>query len=292
LGDVDPAARRKQVGAAARRTLDELETILRQGTILVTTPKGLRKQASDAADELIQAKVARKLRSTPLKELRNVVAKGVRFGKLEDTGYRTVADVRSAPVAELVAVSGVGESSARAIFKAAMQVADQFRRDAAIQFDLERRPAQETKLLSRLLKLHVAEQSARQLRPEIERLRRKATPLLSEAGRATSKVLMFLSRKSSRAAALTALQDIEALLKSPVSARCNARSRKPQRLCPQLVPGQTTSGGPTSIRPPISIHSSRHYPVPARPTTLKPPTDTPPTIWLGLCRQFRWTPVV
>lgn len=215
MGDVDPAARRNQVGAAAREMLDKLETVLRQGATLVAAPKVLRKRASDAADELIQAQVDRKLRATPLSELRNLVAKGVRFGKLENAGYLTVADVRSVPVSALVAVPGIGENSARAISRAAMQVARQFRQDATIQFDVERRPARETKLLSRLVKLYVAEQSARRLRPEVERLRRKASPLLADGRRATSKLRMFFSGKAARTAALTALQDVERLINSP-----------------------------------------------------------------------------
>ncbi|ALG12508.1 DEAD/DEAH box helicase [Kibdelosporangium phytohabitans] len=208
----DAGARRKQVGAKAREKLDALDALLRQATALVDAPQALRENATEAANKLIEAQVLRKLRATPLNDLRNVVAKGVRFGKLADAGYRTAADIRSVPVSALIAVQGVGENSAKAISRAAAQVAQQFRQDTVIRFDVSGRPARDTELLSSLVKLRAAEQAAKRLRPDVERLRDQASPLSEAARRARSRVRMFFSGKEKRTAALTALQDIEALL--------------------------------------------------------------------------------
>ncbi|ONI70910.1 helicase SNF2 [Actinosynnema sp. ALI-1.44] len=215
MDEVDAAARRKQVGAKAREKLDALEALLQQGEILIGAPEALRERASELADALIEAQVAQRLRATSLNELRGVVGKGVRFGKLEAAGYRTVADVRSKPVSSLLAVQGVGENSAKAIATAAAQVARQFRQDAVIRFDVAQRPGRDTKLLGSLVKLRAAEQAAKRLRPDVERLRDEAAPLLVEARRAGSKFRMFFAGKAAKNAALAALRRIEALLAGP-----------------------------------------------------------------------------
>jgi hypothetical protein len=83
---------------------------------------------------LEQEKVAARLREKPIGVLKNVAGRGVRLGQLEGAGFRTVADVLSAPVQALHAVQGVGPQTVHQVREAAAVAADQVRRDTRFRF--------------------------------------------------------------------------------------------------------------------------------------------------------------
>ncbi|HZD15882.1 MAG TPA: DEAD/DEAH box helicase, partial [Pseudonocardiaceae bacterium] len=209
------AEARRKVGSGAKATLDTVRHLAQRATRLLSAPQLLRESARWQIEVLEQEKVAARLRAKPIGVLKNVAGRGVRLGQLEGAGFRTVADVLSAPVQALHAVQGVGPQTVHQVREAATLAADQVRRDTRFRFDPDRPDSGQTQLLSTLAATRAADSAAASLREPLTIFVTQTTPLVAEAERTSSRLKMFFSGRVRKDSALTALAQLDAILAEP-----------------------------------------------------------------------------
>jgi superfamily II DNA or RNA helicase len=118
--------------------------------------------------------------SVPIGRLKET-AKGLRTDPLEEGGYHTVADVLDAREAELVRLPGVGEATARRVVAGAQQLRTAAESTARIQFDVDDKTDEQTRLLVHLRRYALAQLALDRARPMVEWFRSEVTPLAEKA---------------------------------------------------------------------------------------------------------------
>jgi hypothetical protein len=118
-------AARGKVGPAAKTTIAAVRDFAERAAALLDAPQVLRDKARHKSEILNGDSVAGRLRATPLEALKQVGGRGVRYGALEQAGYRTVAEVLDAPDHRLLQVPGVGQTTVVEVRRAARAIAVQ-----------------------------------------------------------------------------------------------------------------------------------------------------------------------
>ncbi|TQM08968.1 DEAD/DEAH box helicase [Pseudonocardia kunmingensis] len=208
-------AARGKVGAAARATIAAVRDFAERAGVLLSAPQVLRDSVRHQIEILNGDQVAARLREMPLAALKEVAGRGVRFGALEQHGFRTVADVLNAPDHRLQQVPGVGQTTVVEVRRAARTVAVQVHRDARFRFDPDRRDPAQTQLLATLAAVRSADAAASALHGPLQAFRTQVTPLVAEAERAGSRWKMAFSWRSKKDSALDALAQLGAILADP-----------------------------------------------------------------------------
>ncbi|OZM79654.1 DEAD/DEAH box helicase [Pseudonocardia sp. MH-G8] len=208
-------AARGKVGAAARATIAAVRDFAERASALLSAPQVLRDSARHQIEILNGDQVAARLREMPLAALKEVAGRGVRFGALEQHGFRTVADVLKAPDHRLQQLPGVGQTTVVEVRRAARTVAVQVHRDARFRFDPDRRDPAQTQLLATLAAVRAADAAVAGLSGPLQSFRAEVGPLVADAERAGSRMSMWFSRRSKKDSALDALARLDALLAAP-----------------------------------------------------------------------------
>jgi hypothetical protein len=208
-------AARGKVGSAARTTIAAVRDFAERASALLSAPQVLRDSARHQIEILNGDQVAARLRDTPLEALKQVAGRGVRYGALEQAGYRTVADVLNAPDYRLQQVPGVGQTTVQEVRRAARSVAVQVHRDVRFRFAPDRRDPTQTQLLATLAAVRSADAAVTTLHGPIQAFRQQVGPLVAEAERAGSRWSMWFSRRSKKDSALDALAQLDAILADP-----------------------------------------------------------------------------
>ena len=122
---------------------DELNALVGRLQQLPTTVLDAIDQACDA---IVQAELDAKLRATPARDLGG----GLRYGVLESAGVTTVADVLARRYDQLVAIAGVGDTTASTLTSLAQAYAAAARAHVRLLPDPDRRRVGDTELLQAL----------------------------------------------------------------------------------------------------------------------------------------------
>jgi superfamily II DNA or RNA helicase len=164
----------------ARKLLKEQRSLARAIDELEARPAelGLAAQADVAAARKRAAR--EQMVAVPVGRLRET-AKGVRLEGLEDEGYLTVADILDSSEAELVQVPGIGETTARRLIAAARQLSAASEATARVEFDVEARPPEQTRLLMHLRRYWLAQLAVDRAQPMVHWFHTTVEPLAEKA---------------------------------------------------------------------------------------------------------------
>ncbi|MFF4896972.1 DEAD/DEAH box helicase [Streptomyces sp. NPDC001068] len=195
---------REAVGRGAR-----LEAAARD----VVADHGRAVDAVRAALAPIQdAAVRRELDAIPAARLQDVTEGRLRLGSIEQSGLRTVGAVLAAGPYRLRQIPGVGQRTVDQTLAAARRLAEAVHETVAVHIDVDH-PAPETTALVRAL--HVLVEAGPDARRALDRARElmpRLRPLLADAGPAAGRLRMLLAGRERRARALTAVEELRALL--------------------------------------------------------------------------------
>ncbi|MET8277404.1 DEAD/DEAH box helicase [Micromonospora sp. NPDC005174] len=154
------------------------------------------------------------LRSTPIQELRSV-RPGLRIApSLERRGYRTVLDVLHASHGDLVRLPGVGSHSAAAIADAAQAIRRLFQQSASVRLDANRKNPALEPLLRALWVLRIVTELHADGSARLGALADDLDDALRRARRATHRGGLLFARAATKAAAWTAVAEVERLVSS------------------------------------------------------------------------------
>ena len=109
-----PSNPRSLVGRGARALVEAVKGLTDRATRLVQAPEYFRAEARQRTADIASQQVEAVLRDRPITDLRDLVGKGTRLNRLQDAGFRTIADVLHARV-PLTSVQGVGLQTAAAV---------------------------------------------------------------------------------------------------------------------------------------------------------------------------------
>jgi SNF2 family DNA or RNA helicase len=146
--------------------------LVRRADGLLSDLGTLRAEIATHVRSSTDAVVDRALQSTPLAGLRPYLPPGTRISALQNSEYRTVADVHSVPARLLTQVPGVDIATAQAVQAGAQVMADRIR--STTRPRLHRDSETDAALLADLLVLTKAAPPAKQLRRLLPRVRADA----------------------------------------------------------------------------------------------------------------------
>ena len=135
-------ARVEQLHSAASGLLVHLETVDVQA----------RQAYEDERTRVVQEQLAR----MPLDALKTASEGRLRLGAVEAAGLRTVAAVQAAGRYRLQSIPGVGEKTSAQVLAAAQKIERALHNVTRVRFDVDGRPAEQTKLLAGLREWEVA----------------------------------------------------------------------------------------------------------------------------------------
>jgi superfamily II DNA or RNA helicase len=182
-----------------------------------------RAAARDAYEHARDEVVGRQLAEMPIARLRETTNSGVRFGAIENAGYRTVGDVARANPHQLMQIRGVGEHSVHQVIGAARQLELALKNNLWLRFEIDRQPQEQTRLLEALGEYRVAAKAIAPAREELESLTPLLTDLEKRAKRTTSRVRMFFSGRRKREDAVNALEQLSLVIARPETTRAEAQ---------------------------------------------------------------------
>lgn len=172
-----------------------------------------------AVDRLRAGRVAAALAAMPVDRLRDVAGAALRLAPLEDAGYRTVADVRTASVGALDAIDGVGAATATQAKAAAEQLAGAIADAEPVRLDPDARDEASSELLRALDTLARAQAQVRSVRGDLGRVVAALDDLVPAARPARGRLRFFFTRSAVKARARDALDGLAALVDEPETRR-------------------------------------------------------------------------
>ncbi|MDQ3404825.1 MAG: DEAD/DEAH box helicase, partial [Actinomycetota bacterium] len=201
-----------KVGAPVRTLLNTAQGILAEFARLEQHRHALDARASELTDRVCRAETDRILRAKPVAELRDLVGKGTRFGKLEGSSFTTIADVAKARPDQLSELPGLGAKSAADLVAAARRLSVQVHAQTTVRLDPDRPHRDQTALLGTLVALRALDERSTHLRGDIERFTREISLLIEVAEPATGRISLFLAGKNKRAGAEAAVDQLHDVL--------------------------------------------------------------------------------
>jgi len=199
----------------ARRILKEVKKIAKAIDVLETRPAALAAAAqSDVAAARRDAAKAQ-MATIPVGRLRET-AKGLRLDAVEQAGYRTVADILATNQAALVRRPGIGEATARQVIAAARQVVAASESTARVEFDVDARSREQTRLLAHLRRYELAQRAVDRARPMVEWFRSRSVGRRRVAAPAARIwILRLFVGKAAKERADQAVDELAELLTDP-----------------------------------------------------------------------------
>lgn len=111
-----------------------------------TCERDARSAYEAARDDVVHSQLA----AMPLGRLRQTTKGGLRLTALQESGYRTIADIIDVSPGRLQAVHGVGPQTAWQVIGAARQIESAMKENLQLRFNPDERPASQTALLGAL----------------------------------------------------------------------------------------------------------------------------------------------
>lgn len=218
----------------ARATLGQARALVAAATRLATARAAATQTAVAAVDAAREEIVGARLDAMPVDRLREITGGRLRLPSLERAGYGTVGAVLRATTTELVAVPGVGATTARQATAAARQLHDALEDGTHLRLDADARPASHTAVVAGLRRLEASRGDVAALDAEAQGVLDELRGLVDAAHPVGGRVRMFLTRGERRVQALDAAQRLAAVLARP------AVGTLPER----LAQGFAALGGP------------------------------------------------
>ncbi len=209
------AKARAKVGRAARTIVDDAAVLVRRADALAGSRETLRALARERAGTLRTGDVGTELRGRPIGDLKQYAGRGARLGRLEQAGFRTVADVLDAKRHDLEGVPGVGPRTVRDVTAAARRLEAELVDATRVRLDPDRRDGRQTEFLATLAAIRAADALPESLRDKLIAFVAGTAPLVEQAARATGRIRLALSGGERRRAALLALARVDGLRDEP-----------------------------------------------------------------------------
>ena len=205
---------RSLVGRGARALVEAVKGLTDRATRLVQAPEYFRAEARQRTADIASQQVEAVLRDRPITDLRDFVGKGTRLNRLQDAGFRTIADVLHARM-PLTSVQGVGPQTAAAVDQAARFTAAQVQREVRVRLDPDTRLPSHTALLASLSGLRRADEAAALISGPLSRFAADTESVVQDARPATSRARWLITRGSKKSVALQAVARLEQIATSP-----------------------------------------------------------------------------
>ena len=205
---------KSKFGSHARNLVDDARGIVERGRRLLAAPESLQELIRSRAAALSRQQIAARLAEMPSSDLRKLLSRGIRLGKIEQAGFRTVGAIHKASHHRLLAVPGVGAQTVEEVKKAAASVAGLVAAETRVRIDPDRNDATQTQLLAAVAAEQSTSAAVAELREPVQHFEHRAAQLLPEAEKAASRAGMFWSGPRRKARAAAAVAELEALVRS------------------------------------------------------------------------------
>lgn len=209
-----PPIDKSKFGGYARNIVDHARGIVERGRRLLASPESLQEFIRGRVAVLRREQVAARLAEAPASDLRRYLSRGIRLGKIEQAGFRTVGLIHNAPHHRLLAIPGVGAQTVEEVKSAAVAVAGLVAAEARVRIDPDGHDATQTLLLAAVAAELSTSAAVAELREPLQSFEQRAAPLLPDAEKATSRAGMFWSGSKRKARAAAAVAELEALVLS------------------------------------------------------------------------------
>ncbi|MCY4424567.1 MAG: SNF2-related protein [Acidimicrobiaceae bacterium] len=165
--------------------------------------------------------VREQMSSMPLDALKRASDGRLRLGAIESAGIRTVGAVQAARRHRLEAIPGVGPKTATQVHGAASQIEEALNREARVRFDIDRRPDEQTSLLSALHEVQAARRDLEPLHATLQRVAELVETDIAGARLACRRIRRLFARRQRKEEALEAYDRLLRLLNDPSTAALN-----------------------------------------------------------------------
>ena len=158
----------------------------------------------------------------PLDALKRASEGRLRFGAIESAGIRTVGAVQAVGRYRLESIPGVGPKTSTQVLAAAGHIQAALHNEARVRFDVDRRPAEQTSLLSSLRSVQVARRDLEPMHARLERVASLVEADIAGARLACSRVRRLFARRLRKEEALEAYGRLLRLLNDPSTTALNS----------------------------------------------------------------------
>jgi superfamily II DNA or RNA helicase len=204
--------RKVRAGSGARELLARAQALAREAATAVGVLDGRRDGARIVYDEARAGAVREELARLPVSRLRDGIKGPLRLGPLEAVGYTTVGSLVGVRVGRLQVVAGVGPDTAAQVVGAAYALRRDLERTVRVRFDVDGRPAPQTRLLGALRRYEAAEQAVGPARDALAAVPGRVETLVPAAEPAGRLLRMLFAPPARRRAARAALDELHALV--------------------------------------------------------------------------------
>ena len=201
-------------GRAARALLAEAKNLKSAAGDALLAPEKRRRRARSAFERVRSDLVRAQLEVIPISRLKEITEGRLRLGAIENAGFRTVSAVMAAGRHRLEQLPGVGPQTSVQVIAAARQLEATMERNVRVRFDPDGRPALQTDLLVALQAYEAVDQAVAPLRPQLTELTRRLDQALDVAALTSSRFKILFTGRTRRSEAVSALQQLESLLRS------------------------------------------------------------------------------
>lgn len=165
-----------------RQALSTIDALLADGAQAVQMPEVIRGEIKRRIDAAVEAQVDDALRTVPVTDLREALPRGTRLGSLAQSRYSTVLAIAAANPQSIAQTPGVGDGSARAIYRAATQHRNRVASETRLRLNPDSFSAAHTELLQSVLAFSRVRDIAEQLIEPLDRLGVAVESLREDAG--------------------------------------------------------------------------------------------------------------
>jgi SNF2 family DNA or RNA helicase len=160
-----------------------------------------------------------RLRAIPIDRLRDVTGARLPVGKLEEAGYRTVADLVDATPEVLRQVPGIGAAGAERTVDAAQRIAAAAEQNTGVSADMDLRGPDAAALLASLYRVRVADRVLERVREPAARIGSALAGLADTAKPLSSRLRRVFMRQERREHAAQAVTELNTLFADPKTNR-------------------------------------------------------------------------
>ena len=146
----------------AKQLLREHNGLLREPEAAGKAAQALREEVLTAVRALAAKQSVSLLKDIPIEEI-NRDKSGFRVKALRERGYETIADVAGASVYTLAAINGIGEESARGIYRAVQKIVETTRSQTKIRLSADDKSTEAARLVTAAAKYRQAKAAAESL---------------------------------------------------------------------------------------------------------------------------------
>jgi superfamily II DNA or RNA helicase len=164
-----------------------------------------------------------RLLGIPVDRLRDLSGARLPAGRLDEAGYRTVADLVDATVEDLQRIPGIGATGAERTVEAVRAIAQAAERDTGVTADMDLRGPDATALVTSLYRARAADRALERVREPAARLGEAIAGLAASAKPLSGRIRRVFMRRDRRAGAQRAVDELDGLFADPRTERELAR---------------------------------------------------------------------